>query len=234
MHAVLKFLVHAVDLEGSVWQGYLHDPRYQNYYRAAFFDRSNMISKDRVDFWYLVNEMCSPVTFQNCCLNQEWSTHEDARSNLVFPCVGSHTGFCASGASNPILNKFQKRVFDPESFQTLYHHHLHLAKSLRCDSPAPTSFETWGITNLGLFGQISKFPLLSDQCSAPAYLEFFAPPHTGGRRYSLVAQAGPIPAPTLIATLKQDGTCWKIFPSTPGWTQWWPQIMDKYYALLVK
>lgn len=61
MHDVLRVLVHTVDLEGSVFEAYINDPRYLGFVRPTYYG-SRPHSRGRrklpaLDFWLLVNDM---------------------------------------------------------------------------------------------------------------------------------------------------------------------------------
>jgi hypothetical protein len=241
MHSVLKFLVHAIDLDSSIWSRYLQDPRYLDYYRSVYFDSTQLLKNPPgVDFWLLINDMCSSVAYKNCALTDTralspYSLHS-LESRVVFPCSGSHAGFFTSGSNVPSLSKNSCRPLDCSSFQTFYHQHLHLAENLSADIETPYFLKDLGIDNISAFEALSQNPILKLPDHTHAYVEFFAPLHMNdGLRFSLVVWSGAVfNSPTLVMTMKksaQPGGKFLCYLSKSGFESWWPLIMDQYQSI---
>lgn len=226
MHQMLKFLVHAVDLGGSVWDNYIQDPRYLGFYKNTFFDSGGQKHSHKLDFWLLVNHMYTSPAKGQCPISRFSTLYKD-ESFLVLPIV-SNSSYDTSATADVSIKS--GRPANSQSFQYLYGQHLHLAKTLIRTKAEPLKssnipFLSKGEDDLKCWNrqQISD---KSDPFFVLGCTELQWQPFEEGL-YALVIHSGAIMQPELLATFKvscEETGELDIYPMPDTWTKWYPHL----------
>jgi hypothetical protein len=192
-NAVLRFLLHSVDIGSSIWDAYLQDPRYLGFYRPQIFSPTGGF---HLDFWHL--------------------------SNYLFQ-VNAHHPLISPDAPPPILNSNNVPVSKfvakgtcrgARGFQFFYRLHREgalRAPSLERPDPLASSF-TNSDFGIDVIDTINGREISDGRTTGWLEVRHLTPKY-----YSLLIHYGQIPQAHLMAVIEPPNI---IHPVEEEWERW--------------